>query len=238
MSFGRPPNVETKAGSPPDRGSFPLDHEGECRHFMSEYLSCLKLNKGVGEPCRHLSKRYLKCRMEKGLMSPEEWEYLGFEEDESKPADQTIHEWTDGADYILITPDALDFAALINRARDHRSGAVSSFIGTTRDTFEDKTVATLQYEAYGPMATKKIGEIIREARDRWALHHINVGHKVGGCPVGDISVVIAVSSAHRHESLAAVQYVIDRLKERVPIWKKETFVDGTGQWKANAQPTE
>ncbi|KAJ1651239.1 Cytochrome c oxidase assembly protein cox19 [Dispira simplex] len=81
MSFGRPPNVESMQNTPPDRGSFPLDHDGECKSFMKDYLLCLKQNKGLSKTCRHLSKRYLQCRMEKGLMSPEEWEYLGFEDE-------------------------------------------------------------------------------------------------------------------------------------------------------------
>ncbi|KAJ1987980.1 Cytochrome c oxidase assembly protein cox19 [Dimargaris cristalligena] len=80
MAFGAPPNVQSTSNAPPDRGSFPLDHDGECRKFMMEYLTCLKSSKGLSKPCRHLSKRYLQCRMETGLMSPEEWEYLGFDE--------------------------------------------------------------------------------------------------------------------------------------------------------------
>ncbi|ORZ04982.1 hypothetical protein BCR41DRAFT_294613, partial [Lobosporangium transversale] len=80
MSFGRPPGFTTFSAAPPDRGSFPLDHDGECTLFMKEYLSCLKENQNNNGKCRHLSKRYLKCRMEKGLMGNDSFKNLGFQD--------------------------------------------------------------------------------------------------------------------------------------------------------------
>ncbi|KAK9717349.1 Cytochrome c oxidase assembly protein cox19 [Basidiobolus ranarum] len=78
MSFGGPPNTFSFNASPPDRGSFPLDHEGECKEAMMEYMECLKQNKAVNGACRDLSKAYLKCRMERDLMTKDDFKNLGF----------------------------------------------------------------------------------------------------------------------------------------------------------------
>ncbi|CAB4406423.1 unnamed protein product [Rhizophagus irregularis] len=88
MSFGRPPNISTFKPTPPEKGSFPLDHEGECKQFVKEYLECLKKNQGNNGNCRHLSKTYLKCRMDKGLMTPEEMNNLGFQDDEIRRTEE------------------------------------------------------------------------------------------------------------------------------------------------------
>nr|CAG8462426.1 13170_t:CDS:2 [Entrophospora candida] len=81
MSFGRTPNIDIYKITPPERGSFPLDHEGECKKLMLEYLKCLKQNNGNNGNCRHLSKSYLKCRMEKGLMLSDDMKNLGFHDE-------------------------------------------------------------------------------------------------------------------------------------------------------------
>ncbi|KAJ9049480.1 Cytochrome c oxidase assembly protein cox19 [Entomophthora muscae] len=82
MSFGRPPTFDNFRPVPPEKGSFPLDHEGECQELMKVYLSCLQNNKSESLSCRHLSKEYLKCRMERGLMAPDEFKNLGFQDKE------------------------------------------------------------------------------------------------------------------------------------------------------------
>ncbi|KAG0085787.1 Cytochrome c oxidase assembly protein cox19 [Podila epicladia] len=87
MSFGRPPSFTTFSAAPPDRGSFPLDHDGECSTFMKEYLACLKENANNNGKCRHLSKQYLSCRMEKGLMGNDSFKNLGFHDDDSEQND-------------------------------------------------------------------------------------------------------------------------------------------------------
>ncbi|KAG0028459.1 Cytochrome c oxidase assembly protein cox19, partial [Podila clonocystis] len=87
MSFGRPPSFTTFSAAPPDRGSFPLDHDGECSTFMKEYLTCLKENANNNGKCRHLSKQYLSCRMEKGLMGNDSFKNLGFHDDDSEHND-------------------------------------------------------------------------------------------------------------------------------------------------------
>ncbi|KZT23815.1 hypothetical protein NEOLEDRAFT_1029180, partial [Neolentinus lepideus HHB14362 ss-1] len=89
MSFGRPPSISTGFQvTPPDRGSFPLDHYGECKDQMMAYVTCLRNNSNSSTPCRHLNKAYLECRMNKGLMERDEWKNLGLSnvEKEAKPA--------------------------------------------------------------------------------------------------------------------------------------------------------
>ncbi|KAG0016901.1 Cytochrome c oxidase assembly protein cox19 [Entomortierella chlamydospora] len=82
MSFGRPPSFTTFSANPPDRGSFPLDHDGECSLFMKDYLACLKANQSNNGKCRDLSKRYLNCRMDKGLMTRDDFRNLGFQDED------------------------------------------------------------------------------------------------------------------------------------------------------------
>ncbi|KAI1320448.1 Cytochrome c oxidase assembly protein cox19 [Mortierella claussenii] len=86
MSFGRPPSFTTFSAAPPDRGSFPLDHDGECSTFMKDYLTCLKENQNNNGKCRHLSKKYLSCRMDKGLMGQDAFKNLGFQDEEDDPS--------------------------------------------------------------------------------------------------------------------------------------------------------
>ncbi|XP_071964668.1 molybdopterin synthase catalytic subunit-like [Antedon mediterranea] len=114
-------------------------------------------------------------------------------------------------------------------------GAISLFVGTTRDHFEGKKVVELEYEAYIPMAEKEIETICAEVRSKWQVKHIAVYHRLGLVKIGEASVIIGISSTHRHESLQAVQYCIDKLKEKVPIWKKEVYEDGGSDWKANKE---
>ncbi|MEJ1275703.1 molybdenum cofactor synthesis 2 [Cricetulus griseus] len=99
-------------------------------------------------------------------------------------------------------------------------GAVSLFVGTTRNNFEGKKVISLEYEAYLPMAENEIRKICSDIRQKWPVRHIAVFHRLGLVPVSEASTIIAVSSAHRAASLEAVSYAIDSLKAKVPIWKK------------------
>ncbi|OLL23808.1 Cytochrome c oxidase assembly protein COX19 [Neolecta irregularis DAH-3] len=78
MAFGAPPSQKSSSPSPPARGSFPLDHGGECKDSMTDYIRCLKIHQGANPPCRHLAQLYLQCRMDKGLMVPDEMRNLGF----------------------------------------------------------------------------------------------------------------------------------------------------------------
>ncbi|OPJ87152.1 molybdopterin synthase catalytic subunit [Patagioenas fasciata monilis] len=114
-------------------------------------------------------------------------------------------------------------------------GAVSLFIGITRNNFEGKKVIHLEYEAYISMAETEIKKICRNIRQKWpSVKHIAVHHRLGVVPITEASVIIAVSSPHRAESLEAVMYCINTLKASVPIWKKEIYEDEYS-WKENKE---
>jgi len=120
------------------------------------------------------------------------------------------------------------------------AGAISTFSGTTRNNFEGKKVTRLEYEAYIPMATKEMQKICNEIRSRWKVIKIAMVHRIGIVPIGHSSVIIAISSDHRKESLDAVQFAIDEIKSKVPIWKREFYAkeDNTeeeGVWKENKE---
>ena len=115
-----------------------------------------------------------------------------------------------------LTRDPIDYHALTESARSPRCGAVALFLGTVRDLTGEQVTVFLDYDAYAPMAEKKLAEIEAEVRKRW--------------PVGEVSVAVAVSCPHRKEAFEACQFAIDTLKELVPIWKKENAPDGTGEW--------
>lgn len=133
-----------------------------------------------------------------------------------------------------IVAGPIDVAGIVDSVKTKASGALDIFVGTTRDHSKDRQVIGLEYEAYVPMALKTIEGIERETRERWNLHEINIVHRIGKVGIGEASVVIAVSSAHREEAFKACRYLIDRLKEAVPIWKREYFADGSVEWSMQA----
>jgi len=134
----------------------------------------------------------------------------------------------------IVTEEKLDLNAICNEVGDPSVGAISTFIGVTRNNFENKEVMKLEYEAYKPMAEKELQKICEKVRSNWDVKHIAMYHKIGLVPIGEASVIIAISSVHRSESLEAVHFAIDELKATVPIWKKEFYADGS-VWKGNAE---
>lgn len=135
---------------------------------------------------------------------------------------------------ILEEHNPIDLAKYINYVSAPQAGAIATFSGTTRDTFEGKVVLELRYEAYTPMAIRYLKSICSSARSSWNLHSIAVAHRLGPVPVGETSVFIAISSVHRIDALDACKYVIDELKATVPIWKKEVLANGE-VWKENSE---
>ena len=115
-------------------------------------------------------------------------------------------------------------------------GAVVTFLGTVRDLTGDEVTVALDYEAYGPMAEKKLAEIETEVRRRWPVGDVALVHRLGRLDVGEISVAVAVSAPHRAEAFDALRYAVDTLKELVPIWKRENAPDGTGEWVHQSAP--
>jgi molybdopterin synthase catalytic subunit len=139
---------------------------------------------------------------------------------------------------IAITEVALDHAAITESVRSNRAGAVCSFLGTVREMTGDRRTASLDYEAYPEMALKKLAELEEEARRRWPILEAALVHRVGYMDLGEISVVVAVSCAHRGQAFEACWWLIDRLKEEVPIWKKEVWADGTEEWVHPGLPSD
>ena len=127
---------------------------------------------------------------------------------------------------IQITHEPLDPEAITALVREPTNGAVVTFLGTTRDSTGDRLVLHLEYEAYEPMAEKKLADIVQEMRERWSVGDVAIAHRLGRLEVGETSLVVAVASAHRKEAFGACQYAVDRIKQTVPIWKKEYFEGG------------
>jgi len=129
-----------------------------------------------------------------------------------------------------LTPEPIDYHALSEQVRRDDCGAVVTFLGTVRDLTEGRVTTSLDYEAYPGMAEKKLAEIEADTRARWPVGDIAMIHRLGHLEVGEISVAVAVSCPHRHQAFEACRHAIDRLKEIVPIWKKEHWADGTTEW--------
>ena len=130
---------------------------------------------------------------------------------------------------IKITDKSIDVDEAIRVASALGAGAVNVFIGTVRDTALNKKVVWLEYEAYESMAVAETRKIVEEAAARWELMGWAVCHRIGTLKPGEVAVVVAVSTKHRRASFEACQYIIDKLKEKVPIFKKEVFEDGA-EW--------
>jgi molybdopterin synthase catalytic subunit len=135
---------------------------------------------------------------------------------------------------IKITEKPIDVQRVIETASARGAGAVNLFIGTVRDLAHDKKVVWLEYEAYESMAVAETRKIIDEAAHRWALLGWAVSHRMGTLKPGEVAVAVAVSTKHRKEAFEACQFIIDKLKENVPIFKKEVFEDGE-EW-VSARP--
>jgi molybdopterin synthase catalytic subunit len=131
---------------------------------------------------------------------------------------------------IEISSSPIDAAAVTERVRSPHAGAVCTFLGTVRDLTGDRRTVSLRYEAYPEMALKKMAELEDEARRRWPVIELALVHRVGDLDLGEVSVVVAVSCPHRGQAFEACHWLIDTLKEVVPIWKKETWEDGKQEW--------
>ena len=130
------------------------------------------------------------------------------------------------SEMIVITEQPLDPEEFTNRVRRDGNGAVVTFLGTTRDFSEGKRVVHLEYEAYEEMAYKKLEEIRQELKAEFGVADVAIAHRLGPVDIGQISLVVAVASPHRKEAFLACHEAVNRLKQIVPIWKKEVFEDG------------
>ena len=126
---------------------------------------------------------------------------------------------------IEITNEVLDPVAVAAKVSRGTNGAVVTFLGVTRNFTGDRQVLRLAYEAYRPMADTKLAEVADEMRNRWPVE-VAISHRLGTLEIGEASLVVAVGSPHRKDAFEACHYSIDRIKQIVPIWKKEFFADG------------
>ncbi len=134
--------------------------------------------------------------------------------------------------WIAVTTNPIDVQALSSFVADAASGSSVVFSGTVRDHSPGRSdVSHLEYEAYGDVAETKIAEIVDEAYDRWPILKVAAVHRTGSLGIGESAVCVAVSSAHRKDGFDACRYVIDELKSRVPLWKKEHWPGGA-EWVA------
>ncbi|MGR9050853.1 molybdenum cofactor biosynthesis protein MoaE [Halobacillus faecis] len=125
-----------------------------------------------------------------------------------------------------ITTEPLEIEEVTKRVIRREAGAVNTFIGTVREFTKGKRTLYLQYETYKDMAEKKLEQISREIQHRWPSAEVAIAHRIGRLEITDIAVIIAVSTPHRNDSYEASRYAIERIKEIVPIWKKEHWEDG------------
>ena len=137
--------------------------------------------------------------------------------------------------YLQYEP--IDYSELFSQFRNPNSGAVVLFSGEVRDNNKGKKVTHLEYEAYEPMANKMIEAILKEAKSRYDLDNAACLHRLGRVEISGCAVVVITGAGHRKEAYAANRYIIDRMKNEVPIWKHEFFADGTSEWGQNCDCT-
>uniref|UniRef100_K3WEI0 Molybdopterin synthase catalytic subunit n=1 Tax=Globisporangium ultimum (strain ATCC 200006 / CBS 805.95 / DAOM BR144) TaxID=431595 RepID=K3WEI0_GLOUD len=141
-----------------------------------------------------------------------------------------------GGDFVEIGYEPLDGQRAVDLVTHASAGAISTFIGTTRDNFQGKRVVRLEYEGYVPMAIAELRKICAQIRAQWpSVVGIALFHRLGVVEVKEASVIITVSSPHRTEALEACAFAIDTLKATVPIWKSEQYAGDSRMWKENAE---
>lgn len=136
---------------------------------------------------------------------------------------------------VELTEEPIDVLELMLWARTDGDGALCIFVGTVRGFSEGRAVSSITYYAYREMAEKKLAEIEAEILERWPVTRVALVHRIGNLEVGDASVAVVVSAPHRAPAFEACRYAIDRIKERVPIWKKEYHPEGA-HWVKGVRP--
>ena len=130
---------------------------------------------------------------------------------------------------MYLTADAIELGSLLAQVQSPGHGGIASFLGAVRDHQAGRSVIRLEYSAYQPMAEAECARIVREAETQWDCA-VALKHRIGTLHIGDVAVAIIAASAHRDEAFAACRYVIEEVKRRVPIWKREVFADGKVEW--------
>ena len=130
----------------------------------------------------------------------------------------------------MITKEPINLNSFLSQQPKSNCGAVSTFVGVVRDHHEGRSVKKMLYDCYVSMAEKEIQKIINQTKETIGVVDIQVIHRIGEMNVGDPCIAIWVSASHRDEAFRACREVIDKIKQTVPIWKKETYVEGDAQW--------
>ncbi len=136
-----------------------------------------------------------------------------------------------------VTRDPVEPGDVLDRVGADEDGAVVLFLGVVRDHNEGTAVSGVTYDAYEEMATRVLAEIAGEAAERLGTDRVAVAHRVGELSIGEVSVAIAASSPHRAESFDAARYVIEEIKKRLPVWKKEHYADAESRWLGGTVPS-
>jgi molybdopterin synthase catalytic subunit len=144
---------------------------------------------------------------------------------------------------INLTNHTIDTVAVLNAVQSPKAGAVVLFLGTTREFTENRQTESLDYQCYPEMAQRKLAELEAEARRRWPIVECAIVHRLGHLELGEASVAVAVSTPHRDDAFAAGRWLIDTIKQEVPIWKCENWADGSTEWvhphaEAKSRPPE
>ncbi|MBR9991136.1 MAG: molybdenum cofactor biosynthesis protein MoaE [Gemmatimonadetes bacterium] len=138
--------------------------------------------------------------------------------------------------FTQVTRDVIEPQAVLGMIGSAADGAVILFLGTVREQNDGRAVSGMRYDAFVEMAESVLAGIAREAGARAGSDRIAVVHRFGELAIGDVSVAIAVSSPHREESFAAARYIIEQIKQRLPVWKQEHYMDGDAEWLAGTVP--
>ncbi|EEU46919.1 uncharacterized protein NECHADRAFT_36245 [Fusarium vanettenii 77-13-4] len=146
---------------------------------------------------------------------------------------QDAWELSDEGCHVALTHDHLNAQAIMDRVRSPSAGAIVLFAGTTRDNFAGKPVKELQYTAYRPRALRSMLTIAKDVRDRHGLRGVAMIHRLGTVPIGEESILIAVSAPHRQAAWRAGEEALEQCKEKVEVWKREEFEGEEGVWRAN-----
>lgn len=134
-----------------------------------------------------------------------------------------------------VTTEPLDPAPLVRLVQTPSDGAVITFTGVVRDNFAGRPSSRLTYEAYTGLAERALQQVAEEARGRWEIGAVAVHHRIGNLEIGETAVIVVVAAPHRQAAFAAAAYVMDRIKEIVPVWKREHWADGSEEWVGDEQ---
>lgn len=138
--------------------------------------------------------------------------------------------------WFLLQHEPLDVGAAFTFLRTPKAGGIDLFVGTTRQWTADKETVRLEYDCYEAMALKEMERLAEQAQARWPVERVCLLHRLGIVPPAEASVVVGVATPHRADAFAACRFLIDTLKEQVPIWKREVYADGSTEWVEGPTP--